>query len=428
MVKPFSSSEIKSFRNDFPFFADPTLVGGKPLAYLDSGATSQRPKTVLDAERFFLEKQNSAVHRGASIATGTATSSFEASREAVAKFVGAEANEIVWTAGATDALNLIAQGIAEANTSLGSSSNLFKLEPGDEILVTEAEHHANLVPWQRLALKTGASLRWIPVNEHGTWSIDDARSYVNKRTKIFAFGHVSNVTGFKAPVRELTDLAHSVGAVTVLDACQSVPHVPVNFTDLGVDFAVFSSHKMLGPNGLGVLYGKAGLLAELPPARTGGSAITRVTMEQAEFLPPPLRFEAGTQAVSQVIGLGAAVKYLEEIGMQRIASHEEELVAHLVEGVNKNSGLRLLGPQNSSHRVALASVEVNGLHAHDVGQVLDGEGVQVRVGHHCAQPLHRAMGITSSVRASVHLTTTENEIDRFLDGLRKAQKYFDLES
>lgn len=429
MDKSLSPAQVAQFRSEFPFFEHPPLVNGKPLAYLDSGATSQRPYAVLNAERDFLSKQNAAVHRGASISTGEATASFEGSREEVASFVGVNPNEIVWAAGATDALNLIAQGIAEANTSLGDSkSAIFKLEPGDEILVTEAEHHANIIPWQRLAQKTGATLTWIPVNEEGIWSIDDARKAISKRTKIFAFAHVSNVTGFIAPVKELTELASFHGAITVLDACQSVPHLSVDFKELAVDFAVFSGHKMLGPNGLGVLYGKADLLDALPPARTGGSAITKVTMQTAEFLPPPLKFEAGTQAVSQVIALGEAVRYLKNIGMQKIVSYEEELIAHLVEGINRDKNLRLLGPADLSRRAALAAVEVKGLHAHDVGQILDSEGVQVRVGHHCAQPLHSALGITSSVRASVHLTTTIEEIDRFLDGLKVASRYFGLES
>lgn len=419
--------EAQKFRNDFPFFKDTPLVGDEPLAYLDSGATSQRPFVVLDAERNFLAKQNAAVHRGASVATGEATASFEDSRTAVANFVGSGTDEIVWTAGATDALNLIAQGIAEANTPLGGdAAAVFKLVPGDEILVTEAEHHANLIPWQRLAAKTGAKLKWIPVDKNGIWNINDAKDALNDRTKIFAFAHVSNVTGFVAPVKEIATLARKFKTITVLDACQSVPHLPVDFGELGVDFAVFSSHKMLGPNGLGVLYGKTELLNALPPARTGGSAITKVTMQTAEFLPPPLKFEAGTQAVSQVIALGAAVQYMQAIGMAQIAAYEEELVSYLVDGISQNPKLRLLGPNNIADRAALAAVEFKGLHAHDVGQILDSVGVQVRVGHHCAQPLHSALGITSSVRASVHLTTTFDEIDRFLAGLKKAGEYFGI--
>lgn len=429
MSSPLTTAEVFRLRAEFPYFANPPQMGGVPVAYLDSAATSQRPLRVLDAERTFLEHDYAAVHRGTSQAVGTATERFEEARAAVAAFVGAGAPEqIVWTAGATDALNVVALGIGEANAGLGvRGSERYALGPGDEILVTEAEHHANLIPWQRLAQKTGASFKYIPVNEHGVWSLEDAREAINPRTKIFAFTHVSNVTGFVSPVAELVGLARAVGAVTVLDACQSVPHMQVDFDALGVDFAVFSSHKALGPNGIGALYGRPEALDALPPARTGGSAITKVTMEAAEFMPPPLRFEAGTQPVSQVVGLGEAVSFLSDIGMERVAAREHELVTRLVEGVQGIPGIRLLGPQSAEGRVALASVSVENLHAHDVGQYLDEQGVLVRVGHHCAQPLHRALGMASSTRASVHVTTTEEEIDRFLDALRGAQRYFKVE-
>ena len=429
--EPFSPAEVAGFRADFPYFVAQDREGG--AAYLDSGATAQRPSQVLDAERAFLERSNAAVHRGTSGAVGEATQSFEGSRAKVASFVGAAAPEqIVWAENATDALNIIALGMGEASGPLGAlmpESSRFALGAGDEILITQAEHHANLIPWQRLAVKTGATLKYIPVREDGTWTVDDAREALNERTRVFAFGHVSNVTGYVAPVAELVELAHAVGAVTVLDACQSVPHIPVNFTELGVDFAAFSGHKMLGPNGIGVLYGRPEMLAALPPSRTGGSAITRVTMEAAEFMPPPLRFEPGTQPVSQVVGLGAAVDYLVAADMERIAATEHALVERLVAGIESTPGLQLLGPASTStaQRVALTAVSVEGLHAHDVGQFLDQEGVLVRVGHHCAQPLHRAFGIASSTRASVHLTTTEDEVDRFLDALRGAQRYFGVE-
>ncbi|MFC5337864.1 aminotransferase class V-fold PLP-dependent enzyme [Leucobacter denitrificans] len=424
-----TSSEVAELRAAFPYFAAIDATDGSAPAYLDSAATSQRPAVVLDAERAFLERSNAAVHRGTSGAVGAATGAFEGARDLMAEFVGAESSEqIVWAENATDALNLLALGIGEANSGNGvSGSERFHLGTGDEILVTEAEHHANLIPWQRLANKTGATLRYIPVNEYGVWSLDDARAALSDRTRIFAFAHVSNATGFHAPVRELVDLAHAVGAIVVLDACQSVPHIPVNFSELGVDFAAFSGHKMLGPNGIGVLYGTAELLAALPPARTGGSAITKVTMDAAEFMPPPLRFEPGTQPVSQVVGLGAAVRFLTEVGMDRIEAREHELVTRLAEGLAEIRGVRLLGSPDLSQRVALTAISVEGLHAHDVGQFLDERGVLVRVGHHCAQPLHRALGMASSTRASVHVTTTEDEVDRFLDAVRGAQKYFGVE-
>ncbi|MEJ6488991.1 SufS family cysteine desulfurase [Leucobacter sp. USCH14] len=423
-----TAADIALLRAEFPYFAAQDALEHAP-AYLDAAATSQRPGRVLDAERTFLESSYAAVHRGTSGAVGSATEAFEGARIAVANFVGAAVPEqIVWAENATDALNLVALGIGEANAGLGvPGSERFRLEAGDEILITEAEHHANLIPWQRLAKRTGASLRYIPVRPDGTWSLDDARAALNDRTRVFAFAHVSNVTGYIAPVAELVELAHAVGAVTVLDACQSVPHLPVDFTALGVDFAAFSGHKMLGPNGIGVLYGRPEMLDALPPARTGGSAITRVTMDSSQFMPPPQRFEPGTQPVSQAVGMGAAVAFLESVGMDRAAAREHELVERLVSGIIETPGLHLLGPADTSQRVALAAVSVEGVHAHDVGQYLDEQGVLVRVGHHCAQPLHRALGITSSTRASVHVTTTEDEVDRFVDALRGAQRYFGAE-
>ena len=439
MHASLTSHEVAELRAAFPYFAaiDAAEAAGATgpgttiptPAYLDSGATSQRPYAVLDAERSFLERANAAVHRGTSGAVGAATGAFEGARERMAQFVGAATPEqISWSENATDSLNTVALGIGEANSGNGiAGSDRYLLGAGDEILVTEAEHHANLIPWQRLAKKTGASLKYIPVNSEGIWSLDDARAAINERTRIFAFAHVSNATGYVAPVRELVDLAHRVGAVTVLDACQSVPHIPVNFEELGVDFAAFSGHKMLAPNGIGVLYGKPELLDALPPARTGGSAITRVTMEAAEYMPAPLRFEPGTQPVSQVVGLGAAVDFLTNVGMDRVATREHELVTRLVHELGEVRGVRVLGPSDTSQRVALASIAVEGLHAHDLGQFLDERGLLVRVGHHCAQPLHRALGMASSTRASVHLTTTEDEIDRFVDAVRGAQKYFGVE-
>lgn len=439
MHASLTSREVAELRAAFPYFAaiDAAEAAGSTgpgtavpsPAYLDSGATSQRPYAVLDAERSFLERSNAAVHRGTSGAVGAATGAFEGARARMAEFIGAETPEqVVWSENATDALNIVALGIGEANSGNGvPGSDRFLLGPGDEILVTEAEHHANLIPWQRLAKKTGASLRYIPVNAEGIWSLDDAREALNPNTKIFAFAHVSNATGYLAPVRELAELARAVGAITVLDACQSVPHIPVNLAELGVDFAAFSGHKMLGPNGIGVLYGKPDVLDALPPARTGGSAITRVTMEEAEYMPAPLRFEAGTQPVSQVVGLGAAVDFLTTVGMDRVATREHELVTRLVHELGEVRGVRILGPSAPEQRVALASIAVEGLHAHDLGQFLDERGVLVRVGHHCAQPLHRALGMASSTRASVHLTTTEDEIDRFVDAVRGAQRYFGVE-
>ncbi|WP_240665928.1 SufS family cysteine desulfurase [Agromyces sp. LHK192] len=413
----------EALRAQFPYLDQE--LHGRPLAYLDSGATAQRPLAVLDAERDYLEHHNAAVHRGASTLVGDATSLFEDARATVARFVGAEDREIVWAENATDAINIVALGMADASAGLGGGeAKPFVLGAGDEIVVTEAEHHANLIPWQRLAARTGATLRWIPVDDDGTWSADAAASVIGPRTKVVAFAHVSNVTGFLAPVEDVVELAHAHGALVVLDACQSVPHRPVDFGALGVDFAAFSGHKMLGPNGIGVLYGREHLLDALPPARTGGSTITVVTMESAEFLPSPHRFEAGTQPVSQAVGLAAAIRFLDGIGMDRVHAHETALAELLVDEVARVPGIRLVGSGPGVERAALASVDVPGVHAHDVGQYLDSQGIAVRVGHHCAQPLHRRLGLRATTRASAYVYTTEDEVRRFATALGEVRAFF----
>ena len=419
----FSDAESLAIRARFP--ALDQEVGGHPLAYLDSAATAQRPVEVLDAERRFLETRNAAVHRGAHTLAGLASLDFEDARATVARFVGARDDEIVWTAGATDALNLVAEGIARASVGFGApDAARFRLEPGDEILVTEAEHHSNLVPWQQLARQTGARLRWIPVDDRGLWTLDDAASAITERTRVVAIAHVSNVTGLAAPVTDIVELAHAHGAIVVLDACQSAPHRRLDLAALGVDFAAFSGHKMLGPSGIGVLYGRRELLNALPPARTGGSMITTVTMEASEFMPAPQRFEAGTQAVAQAIGLAEAVRLLETIGPERIEAHEAELAQRMLEGLESIPGIRTFGPRAGEHRAGLVAFDVAGVHAHDAGQYLDAEGIAVRVGHHCAQPLHRRLGVASTVRASAYLYSTADEVDRLLAATADIRAYF----
>ena len=416
---------LAGLRADFPLL-DQT-VNGHQLVYLDSAATAQRPRVVLDAERDYLERRNAAVHRGAHTLAAEATEEFEGAREAVARFVGARPEEIVWQLNATDALNTVALAIGAASRGRGDeAARRFAIAPGDELVVTEAEHHANLIPWQELAAQTGARLRYIPVDREGLWAIDDARAVITDKTRLVAFAHVSNVTGMIAPVAEVVALAASVGALTVLDACQSAPHRPLDLDALGVDFAAFSAHKMLGPTGLGVLYGRRELLNALPPARTGGSMITTVTMEASEFLPAPHRFEAGTQPVSQAIALGTAVGYLESAGQQAVADHEHALGARLYAGLAEIPGLRLIGPGAGSPRAGLVSFDVSGVHAHDAGQYLDARGIAVRVGHHCAQPLHRRLGLTASVRASVYLYNTEADVDTFLEAAAGIRPYFGL--
>jgi cysteine desulfurase/selenocysteine lyase len=404
-------------RADFPL-----LAAHPERIYLDSAATSQRPASVIAAERAFVEHDYAAVHRGASEAVGRSTEAFEGARERVARFVGAQPDEIVWAENATDALNIVALGISDASAGLGAPE--FALHPGDEILVTEAEHHANLIPWQRLAARTGATLRWAEVRDDGTWTMDALHAASSPRTRIIAFAHVSNVTGYIAPLADVVTLARDLGALTVLDACQSAPHLALDLGALGVDFAPFSGHKMLGPTGIGVLYGRAELLNALPPARTGGSTITTVTMTDAQFLPAPQRFEAGTQPVTQVVALGAAVDYLSDFGMDRLHAHERELAGLMTDAVAATPGVRLLGPAPGRERAALVSIDVEGVHAHDVGQFLDSRGIAVRVGHHCAQPLHRRLGITASTRASAYLYTTPDEVAAFGAALAEVRPFF----
>jgi cysteine desulfurase/selenocysteine lyase len=418
-----TDAELSVIRADFPILS--TEVNGSPLVYLDSGATSQKPRQVLDAERAYYERDNSAVHRGAHTLAALATESFEDARATVARFVGAADDEIVWTSNATEGINLVAYAMGNASLGRGGvDAARFRLSAGDEIVVTEMEHHANLIPWQELAARTGATLRFIPILDDGALDLAALETIVTPRTRVLAFTHVSNVLGIVNPVELLVARARAVGALTVLDACQSAPHLGLDVVALGVDFAVFSAHKMLGPTGVGVLYGRRELLNALPPFLTGGSMITTVTMEAAEYMPAPQRFEAGTQRVSQAVGLAAAIRYLEGVGMQRIAAHESALGERLVAGLSELPGVRVLGQPAGVHRVGLASFDLAGVHSHDVGQFLDDRGIAVRVGHHCAQPLHRRLGITSSTRASAYLYSTVDEVDQVVEGVRDAAVFF----
>ncbi|MFJ4221098.1 aminotransferase class V-fold PLP-dependent enzyme [Curtobacterium luteum] len=424
---PLTEDEVVRIRADFPILQQE--VNGRPLAYLDSGATAERPVQVLDAERRFLEHDNAAVHRGAHTLAALSTDAYEDARATVAGFVGAASpREVVWTSNATDALNLVAFGFANASRGRGgAAAERFRLAPGDEIVVTEAEHHANLVPWQEVAATTGATLRWVPVADDGTWTAADAAAVITDRTKVVAFAHVSNVTGMVAPVAEVVALAHAKGALVVLDACQSAPHRPLDVGQLGVDFAAFSGHKMLGPNGIGVLWGRADLLDALPPFRTGGSMITTVTMESSEFMPAPERFEAGTQPVSQAVALAEAVRYLQRLGMEQVRAHEEHLAQRMLDGLADIPGVRVVGPPAGVPRSGLVAFDVDGVHAHDVAQYLDAEGIAVRSGHHCAQPLHRRLGLVASTRASTYVYTTESDVDRFVQAVGEIRGYFGVD-
>jgi cysteine desulfurase / selenocysteine lyase len=406
--------DLARIRADFSILKK-VMRGGNQLAYLDSGATSQRPLQVLDAEREFLLTSNGAVHRGAHQLMEEATDAYEQGRADVAAFVGADTDELVFTKNATEALNLVAY-------TLGDRRFDRAVGPGDVIVTTELEHHANLVPWQELAHRTGATLKWFGVTDDGRIDLDSLQ--LDDRVKVIAFSHHSNVTGAIAPVPELVERAKAVGALTVLDACQSVPHQPVDFHALDVDYAAFSGHKMLGPNGIGVLYGRRSLLNAMPPFITGGSMIETVTMAETTYAPAPQRFEAGTPMTSQVVGLAAAARYLSDIGMDAVEAHEAELVAAALDGLSGIDGVRIIGPRSLENRGSPVSFVVDGVHAHDVGQVLDDDGVAVRVGHHCAWPLHRRFGIAATARASFALYNTMDEVDRLVAGVRRAVEFF----
>ncbi|AWT26189.1 putative cysteine desulfurase [Corynebacterium provencense] len=407
--------DTTAVRADFPVLSR-TVRDGRPLVYLDSGATSQRPLQVLDAERDFLLNHNAPVHRGAYQLAEEATDAYESARDRIARFVGAEDAEIAFTKNATEALNEVAFILGDPR------SGRYAVKEGDEIVISEVEHHANLVPWQELAIRTGATLRWYSATPDGRIDLDSLE--LTDRTRVVALTHQSNVTGAQLDVAEAVRRAHEVGALFVLDACQSVPHMPVNFHTLDVDFAAFSGHKMLGPNGVGVLYGRKSLIEVLPPFLTGGSMIELVTMEKTTFTEPPQRFEAGTQMTSQVVGLGAAVDYLERIGMDAVAAHEHDLTAYALGQLGEIEGLRIVGPATAENRGSAVSFVVDGIHPHDLGQVLDDLGVCIRVGHHCAWPVHRCLGVQASARASFYLYNTRDEVDALAAGVRHAQDFF----
>jgi cysteine desulfurase/selenocysteine lyase len=413
--------DVGKIRADFPILSR-TVRDGKPLVYLDSGATSQRPRQVLDAERAFIEQHNAAVHRGAHQLAEEATDAYESARARIAGFIGVRPDEVVFTKNATEGINLVAYAMSNAATS-GPEAQRFLLRPGDEIVVTEMEHHANLVPWQQLCARTGATLRWFGVTDEGRLDLS-ADELVNERTRLVAFTHQSNVLGTINPVAMLAARARGVGALTVLDACQSVPHGPVDLAALGVDYAVFSGHKMLGPSGIGVLYGRGELLAAMPPFLTGGSMIEMVRMEGSTFAPPPQRFEAGVPMTSQAVGLAAAVDYLSVVGIDRIHEHEGTLTAAALAQLSTVDGVRIVGPTDLVDRGGAVSFVLDGVHAHDVGQVLDDAGVAVRVGHHCAWPLHRRFGIAATVRATFYLYNTLDEVTALVDAVREAKRFF----
>lgn len=414
-----SGFDVNAIREQFPILQR-TVRGDKPLVYLDSGATSQRPLPVWKAEEEFVLHTNAPVHRGSYQLAEEADDAYESARQAIAAFVGADRDEIAFTKNATEALNEVAYVLSDER-----AGDLYVGE-GDTVVITELEHHANLVPWQELCARTGATLKWYSMTEDGRIDLDSLE--LDDSVKVVAFTHQSNVTGAVADVDELVRRARAVDAMVVLDACQSVPHMAVDFHALDVDFAAFSGHKMCGPSGVGVLYGKDELLKKLPPFLTGGSMIEIVKMEETTFAEPPTRFEAGTQMTSQVVGLGAAVKFLEEVGMDNIHAHEKKLTERALRQLKEIPGLRIIGPETTENRGGAISFTVEGVHPHDLGQVLDDHGVSIRVGHHCAWPLHRACDAQSTARASFYLYNTEEEVDKLVDAIKAAREFFGVAS
>ena len=405
-------------RKDFPIF-DRTIRDGKRLVYLDSGATSQKPSVVIEAESNFYRNHNAAAHRGAHQLAEEATEALESARTVVADFLGGAVDEIVFTKHSTEALNLLAYSIGDS-----PAGNVFHLKAGDEIVVSEMEHHANLIPWQQLAQRTGAVLKWFEVTPDGRLDLANIDSVITNRTKIVALTHQSNVLGTINPLAELVKRTHEVGAIFILDACQSVPHMPVNVATLDIDFLVFSGHKSVGPTGVGVLWGRANLLVDLPPFLFGGSMIESVTMTDATWAPAPRKFEPGVPNMAQIVGLGAALNYLSIIGMKEIHNHEIAVTEYAIAQLQGIDELKIIGPVDMNLRGGAVSFTLGEIHPHDLGQFLDNSGIAVRTGHHCAWPLTRKMGVPATTRASFYLYNTLADIDALVDGVRDAQKYF----
>jgi cysteine desulfurase / selenocysteine lyase len=408
--------DVATIRQDFPIFRR-TVRDGKKLIYLDSGATSQKPEAVIQAEGDFYRLHNAAVHRGAHQLAEEATDAYEGARSKVANFIGAQAEEIVFTKSATESINLIAYAMSNAPTG-----SRFALTSKDRIVVTEMEHHANLIPWQQLASRSGAKLSWFEVLPDGRLDLNSINSVISADTKVVAITHQSNVLGTINPLEAIVARAREVGAVVVLDACQSIPHMPIDVKKLGVDFLVFSGHKALGPTGIGVLWSNQ--LDDLPPFLFGGSMIENVTMESATWAPAPKRFEAGVPNMAQAVGLGAALDYLSAIGMEKVFEHEMQLTKYFLEELQKVPKLKIVGPLDLENRGSCISFTVGEIHPHDLGQYLDSQGIAVRTGHHCAWPLTRKLGVPATTRASLYLYNQESECDLLVKAIVDAQRYF----
>ena len=409
--------DVTRIKKDFPIFE--RTINGEKLVYLDSAATSQKPLAVLDAERSFYLNHNAAAHRGAHRLAEEATEAFEGSRQSVAEFLGSAVDEIVFTKSATESINLVAYSLGNA-----SEDSQFYISRDDEILVSEMEHHANLVPWQELARRSGAKLRWFKVSDDGRLDLSDIDSLINKKTRIIALTHQSNVLGTINQFSEISKRARSVGALLLVDACQSAPHFEIKVKELGCDFLTFSGHKALGPTGIGVLWGRKELLDAMPPFLTGGSMIEMVNMETSTYLPAPRRFEPGVPNMAQAVGLAAGLKYLTEIGLEKIHNHELALTKMAIDGLRTISELKIIGPENLTDRGGVISFELEGIHPHDLGQALDQYGIAVRTGHHCAWPLMKRFNSVATTRASFYLYNDRSDVENLVRGVEKAQNFF----
>jgi cysteine desulfurase/selenocysteine lyase len=420
-----SPLDVQRIRKDFPILGR-TVRGDRPLVYLDSAATSQKPTAVLDAERAYYENSNAAVHRGAHQLAEEATDAYESARASIARFVGGRPEDIVFTKNATEGLNLAAYAFSNATAKAAQGHAVdprFVLTEKDSVVITEMEHHANLIPWQELCAKTGAQLRWIGLTDDGRLDLEQL-SLIDETTKVVSVVHQSNILGTVNPVRRVMDRAHEVGAIGVVDACQSIPHMPVDVHDLGADLVTWSGHKMLGPTGIGLLWGRSEILDAMPPFLTGGSMIETVHMDHSTFAPPPQRFEAGVPMVAQSVGLEAAVRYLEDLGMESVAQHEHDLTEYAIAGLTDMPGVRIIGPTDAVDRGSAISFVVDGIHPHDVGQLLDDRGVAVRVGHHCAWPTCRRYNVPATTRLSSYIYNDRSDIDAALAGITAAQEFF----
>jgi cysteine desulfurase / selenocysteine lyase len=419
MATPGLLPDLEVLRKDFPILAR-TVAGGLPLVYLDSANTSQKPQVVIDTMVDHLERHNANIARAMHTLGSESTEAFEGARDKVAGFIGAPSrDEVIFTKNVTEALNLLSNTFAWADGDL-------RVGPGDEVVITEMEHHSNIVPWQLLTERTGATLRWFGITDDGLLDLSRIDELITERTKVVSLAWVSNMLGTINPVRQIAARAHEVGAVVIVDAAQAVPHLPVDVLASGADFVAFTGHKCVGPTGIGVLWGKADLLDRLPPFHGGGEMIETVTMERSTYAKAPHKFEAGTPPIVEAVGLGAAVEYLGHVGMDAIHAHERAITGYALEGMSSVPGLTVLGPLDLTLRGGAISFEIDGVHPHDVAQVLDSRGIAVRAGHSCAKPAHARFGVQSSTRMSSYLYTTPAEIDAFVEGLEYVRSYFRL--